>query len=134
MSNNPINDDGISLIIEGLQCNKTITKLEVIKCGFSAKGATCNSCNTGLPYLYILTLGPHVYMSDKAQLQITCFTSLKYWELQHSIEVVHVVQLVTHWCLLPRLGQFSIFHSGQLLKIAIQCDFCHYLFYFIICD
>ena len=54
--------------------------------------------------MYTLTLGPHECMSDKAQshvLQITCFSSLKYWKLQHSTEVVHVVQLVTHWCLVP---------------------------------
>jgi len=37
---NPISDDGISLMIEGLQCNKTLTKLDMIKCGLSAKGTT----------------------------------------------------------------------------------------------
>ena len=102
MSSNPISDDGISLIVEGLQCNKTLTELYVMECGLSAKGTTCNSCNTGgsgLPDMYTLTLGPHAYMSDKTQphvLQITCFTSLKYWKLQHSTEVVHVVQSVTY--------------------------------------
>jgi len=45
---------------------------------------------------------------------------LKYWKLQHSTEVVHVVQLVTHWCLVPeciglyRFGQVSIFHLCSL--------------------
>ncbi|XP_065887218.1 protein NLRC3-like isoform X2 [Dysidea avara] len=41
MSSNPISDDGISLIVEGLQCNKTLTELYVMECGLSAKGARC---------------------------------------------------------------------------------------------
>jgi len=45
MNGNPINDDGISLIIEGLQCKKTITKLDVEECGLSAKGTTCVTNN-----------------------------------------------------------------------------------------
>ena len=107
MRGNHISDDGMSLLVEGLLCNKTLTRLDVVNCGLSVKGTICNSCYTGgsgLPDMYTLTVGPHVYMSDKAQphvLQITCFTSLKYWKLQHSTEVVHVVQLVTHWCLVP---------------------------------
>ena len=103
---NHIGDVGISQLMMGLQSNTSLTKLSMQDCGISAKGTTCNSCNTGgsgLPDMYTLTLGPHVYMSDKAQphvLQITCFTSLKYWKLQRSTEV-HVVQLITHWFLVP---------------------------------
>ena len=102
MRENNIGDAGISQLMDGLCLNTTLTELMVQDCGISAKGTTCNSCNTGgsgLPDMYTLTLGPHVYMSDKTQphvLQITCFTSLKYWELQHSTEVVHVVQSVTY--------------------------------------
>ena len=77
MSGNTISDDGMSLIVEELQCNKTITKLEVNECGLSVEGTTCNSCNTGgsgLLDMYTPTVGPHLYMLDKAQphvLQIT---------------------------------------------------------------
>jgi len=107
MNDNLIGDVGLSQIMDGLKVNTSLTVLVVMQCGLSAKGTACNSCNTGgsgLPDMYTLTLGPHVYMSDKAQryvLQITCFTSLKYWKLQHSTKVAHVVQLVTHWCLVP---------------------------------
>jgi len=99
MGQDLIGDVGISQIVDGLKVNTSLTKLSVMKCGLSAKGTTCNSCITdgsGLPDMYTLTLGPHVYISDKAQphvLQITCFTSLKYWKLQHSTEVVHEVQI-----------------------------------------
>ena len=35
---NSIGDDGISLVADGLQCNNTLTKLEVQECEFSVKG------------------------------------------------------------------------------------------------
>ena len=35
---NNIGDNGISVITEGLQSNKTLTKLDVTVCGFSVKG------------------------------------------------------------------------------------------------
>jgi len=72
MGNNAISDVGISQIKDGLQLNTSLTELNVDECGLSAKGTL---------YLYKVTLGPQVYMSDKTQphvLQITCFTSLKY--------------------------------------------------------
>ncbi|XP_065888158.1 protein NLRC3-like isoform X3 [Dysidea avara] len=41
VSSNPIRDDGISVMMDGLQYNKTLTELHVPDCGFSAKGASC---------------------------------------------------------------------------------------------
>ena len=38
MANNPIGDDGMSSVADGLQCNNTLTKLCVDECGFSVKG------------------------------------------------------------------------------------------------
>ena len=38
MGGNPIGDDGLSLVIDGLQHNKTLTKLYVYECRLSAKG------------------------------------------------------------------------------------------------
>ena len=38
MSGNPIGDDGVSAVADGLQCNNTLTKLHVQECGFSVKG------------------------------------------------------------------------------------------------
>ena len=38
VSGNVIGDNGISVITEGLQSNKTLTKLVVSGCGFSVKG------------------------------------------------------------------------------------------------
>ena len=38
MEGNPICDDGISSVADGLQCNITLTKLDVQKCKFSVKG------------------------------------------------------------------------------------------------
>ena len=38
MSWNDIDDDGMSLVVEGLQYNNTLTKLNVERCGFSGKG------------------------------------------------------------------------------------------------
>ena len=35
---NPIGDDGMSSVADGLQCNNTLTKLYVKECGFSVKG------------------------------------------------------------------------------------------------
>ena len=35
---NDFGDNGISMITEGLQCSKTLTKLDVSLCGFSVKG------------------------------------------------------------------------------------------------
>ena len=40
LENNPINDDGMSSVADGLQCNNTLIKLYVQKCGFSVKGTT----------------------------------------------------------------------------------------------
>ena len=40
MRDNPIGDDGMSSIADGLQCNNTLTKLHLQKCGFSVKGTT----------------------------------------------------------------------------------------------
>ena len=38
MSFNPIDDDGVSAVADGLQCNNTLTKLNIGECGFSVKG------------------------------------------------------------------------------------------------
>ena len=38
MRYNVIGDDGMSSVADGLQCNKTLTKLNVWQCGFSVKG------------------------------------------------------------------------------------------------
>jgi len=38
VDNNPIGDDGISLIVNHLDGNTTLTKLSVFYCGLSAKG------------------------------------------------------------------------------------------------
>ena len=38
MDNNEIGDDGMSSVADGLQCNNTLTKLNVERCGFSVKG------------------------------------------------------------------------------------------------
>ena len=40
MGYNPIGDDGMSSVADGLQCNNTLTKLDVQKCEFSLKGTT----------------------------------------------------------------------------------------------
>ena len=38
MKGNQIGDDGMSSVADGLQCNNTLTKLNVQWCGFSVKG------------------------------------------------------------------------------------------------
>ena len=38
MRYNPIGDDGMSSVADGLQCNSTLTKLNVELCEFSVKG------------------------------------------------------------------------------------------------
>ena len=38
MFDNEISDDGMLLIADGLQCNNTLTKLNVGECGLSVKG------------------------------------------------------------------------------------------------
>ena len=40
MEGNPINDDGMSLVVDALLWNTTLTKLNVFMCGFSVKGTT----------------------------------------------------------------------------------------------
>ena len=42
MSHNPIDNDGVSAVADGLQCNNTLTKLDVRDCGFSMKGTVVN--------------------------------------------------------------------------------------------
>ena len=37
--NDDIGDDGMSSVADGLQHNNTLTKLDVIDCGFSVKGS-----------------------------------------------------------------------------------------------
>ena len=39
MGYNDICDDGMSSVADGLQHNKSLTKLDVSKCGISAKGS-----------------------------------------------------------------------------------------------
>ena len=39
MYGNPIADDGVSAVADGLQCNNKLTKLNVQGCGFSVKGS-----------------------------------------------------------------------------------------------
>ena len=38
MYDNEIDDDGMMLVADGLQCNNTLTKLDVGECGLSVKG------------------------------------------------------------------------------------------------
>ena len=38
VSHNNIGDDGMAVISEALQCNKSFTRLEVVHCGLSVKG------------------------------------------------------------------------------------------------
>ena len=46
MQSNQIGDDGMSSVADGLQCNNTLTKLHVHKCGFSVKGTVYVVYNT----------------------------------------------------------------------------------------
>ena len=43
MRHNDIGDDGMSSVADGLQCNKTLTKLSVRECGLSVKGTLVTS-------------------------------------------------------------------------------------------
>ena len=43
MSCNPIDDDGVSAVADGLQYNNTLTRLDVQVCGFSVKGTVVNN-------------------------------------------------------------------------------------------
>ena len=38
MYKNDIHDDGLLLVVDGLHCNNTLTKLDVERCGLSVKG------------------------------------------------------------------------------------------------
>ena len=38
MSGNEIGNDGVSLIADGLRCNKALVKLHIRECGISVKG------------------------------------------------------------------------------------------------
>ena len=38
MRDNPIGDDGMSTVADGLQCNNTLMVLNITRCGFSVKG------------------------------------------------------------------------------------------------
>ena len=38
MYRNDIGDDGVSLVVDGLQYNNTLTKLDIGRCGLSVKG------------------------------------------------------------------------------------------------
>ena len=42
VSCNDIGDDGMAVISEALQHNKSLTRLEVVKCGLSVKGSYCS--------------------------------------------------------------------------------------------
>ena len=42
VGSNDIGDDGIAVISEALQHNKSLTRLEVVKCGLSVKGSYCS--------------------------------------------------------------------------------------------
>ena len=49
MEDSPIGDDGMLSVANGLQCNNTLTELNVRECGFSVKGTVVyktefNSC------------------------------------------------------------------------------------------
>ena len=47
IGHNFIGDDGISVMMEGLQHNNTLTKLCVRQCGLSVKGIKYTVCNVG---------------------------------------------------------------------------------------
>ena len=38
MHGNDIGDDGMLFVVDGLQCNNALTKLNVRRCGLSVKG------------------------------------------------------------------------------------------------
>ena len=42
MNDNDIGDEGIAIISEALQDNKSLTKLKVDECGISVKGTYCS--------------------------------------------------------------------------------------------
>ena len=96
MSYNAIGDVGISQLMKGLHQNMSLTKLNVMGCGFSVEGTTCNGSNTGgcgLPDMYTHCWASCVHVRQNTTTCVTnnMFTSLKYWKLKHSTEVVHVV-------------------------------------------
>ena len=43
---NRIGDHGMSLVADGLQCNNTLTKLDVHQCEFSVKGTVVYEINS----------------------------------------------------------------------------------------
>ena len=54
MSYNAIGDVGISQLMKGLHQNMSLTELNVMECGFSVEGTTCNSSNTGVGVVYLI--------------------------------------------------------------------------------
>ena len=52
MKDNAIGDKGISSIADGLQCNKTLTKLYVGRCGFSVKGTEVYKISSQNNFVY----------------------------------------------------------------------------------
>ena len=55
MRGNPFGDDGLSSVADGLQCNNTLTKLDVKGCEFSVKGTVVFKTEFGhSSYLLVL--------------------------------------------------------------------------------
>ena len=42
VSHNDIGDEGMAIISEALRCNKSLTTLELVRCGLSLKGTVCS--------------------------------------------------------------------------------------------
>ena len=52
MRDNTIGDKGISSVADGLQCNNTLTKLYVSRCGFSEKGTAVYKMSSQNNFVY----------------------------------------------------------------------------------
>ena len=76
MWNNPIGDDGMSSVADGLQCNNTLTGLHVDKCGFSVKGTIVYK--TELKIIWLFQFPSLVYLIKQDHFDQTDDTILFY--------------------------------------------------------
>ena len=80
MGSNDIGDDGMSSIANGLQYNKSLTKLNIQNCGLSAKGKIEFKIICSLQFLCGCGIAIAIYVTrhEKAMLMYTKYTALHY--------------------------------------------------------
>ena len=131
---NEIGDDGISMISEELQHNNSLTELNVINCGFSAKGQNKNKIQNFIVMITTGAIAISKILMGNCTLQVLNVSDNSIGDDGISVIVEQLKHITTLTELVVLKCGLSVKGTIVCIKCIISPDSEDYLQYIISCE